>query len=109
LIKFRNALNLGGNGLLGDIPTLWRNLVELRNLDMSVSNLTESVALLERVQLLQALNVSCNIFSGPVPEYVLNFLDPAGNSFNGNSGLCISFHGSNSFCKRSNGLKPSGG
>ena len=58
---------------------------------------------------MQALNVSYNIFSEPVPEYLLKFLDSMGSSFNGNSGIYISCHVSVSSCKRSNVLKPCGG
>ncbi|KQJ98495.1 receptor-like protein kinase [Brachypodium distachyon] len=109
LIKLGIALNLSRNGLVGDIPTLMGNLVELQSLDLSLNNLTGGIATIGRLRSLTALNVSYNTFTGPVPAYLLKFLDSTASSFRGNSGLCISCHSSDSSCKRSNVLKPCGG
>ncbi|KAF7107242.1 hypothetical protein CFC21_107897 [Triticum aestivum] len=103
------ALNLSSNGLVGDLRTPLGNLVELQSLDLSVNNLTGGLGALGSLHSLHALNLSYNRFSGPVPEYLLKFLNSAPSSFNGNSGLCISCRDSDSSCKRSNVLKPCGG
>uniref|UniRef100_A0A453QYL0 non-specific serine/threonine protein kinase n=1 Tax=Aegilops tauschii subsp. strangulata TaxID=200361 RepID=A0A453QYL0_AEGTS len=103
------ALNLSSNGLVGDLRTPLGNLVELQSSDLSVNNLTGGLGALGSLHSLHALNLSYNRFSGPVPEYLLKFLNSAPSSFNGNSGLCISCRDSDSSCKRSNVLKPCGG
>ncbi|KAM3208233.1 hypothetical protein ACQJBY_063105 [Aegilops geniculata] len=103
------AFNLSSNGLVGDIPTPLGNLVELQSLDLSFNNFTGGLGALGSLHSLHALNLSYNRFSGPVPEYLLKFLNSTPSSFNGNSGLCISCRDSDSSCKRSNVLKPCGG
>ncbi|PWZ54876.1 hypothetical protein Zm00014a_033568 [Zea mays] len=109
LVKLGTALNLSSNGLMGDIPTQLGNLVELQNLDFSFNNLTGGLATLRSLGFLQALNVSYNQFSGPVPDNLLKFLSSTSYSFDGNPGLCISCSTSGSSCMGANVLKPCGG
>ncbi|VAI71359.1 unnamed protein product [Triticum turgidum subsp. durum] len=126
------VLNLSQNSLHGALPAQVSSCSKLYILDLSFNSLHGS-ALMTLVMLLElqlggnilggsipsslgklikliALNLSSNgLFSGPVPEYLLKFLNSTPSSFNGNSGLCVSCHDSDSSCKRSDVLKPCGG
>ncbi|KAF0900327.1 hypothetical protein E2562_030615 [Oryza meyeriana var. granulata] len=108
LIKLGIALNLSRNGLIGDIPLLLSNLVELQSLDLSFNNLTGGLASLGNLQFLHFLNVSYNMFSGPVPENLVRFLNSTPSSFSGNPDLCMSCHDNDLSCMGTNVLKPCG-
>uniref|UniRef100_A0A0A9D1D1 non-specific serine/threonine protein kinase n=1 Tax=Arundo donax TaxID=35708 RepID=A0A0A9D1D1_ARUDO len=108
LLKLGIALNLSSNGLVGDIPPQFGDLVELQSLDLSINNLTGGLATLGSLQFLHALNVSYNQFTGPVPDNLLKFLSSTPSSFNGNPGLCISCSANDSFCNGANALKSCG-
>uniref|UniRef100_J3MTG5 non-specific serine/threonine protein kinase n=1 Tax=Oryza brachyantha TaxID=4533 RepID=J3MTG5_ORYBR len=106
LIKLGIALNLSSNGLTGGIPPQLSNLVELQSLDLSFNNLTGGLASLGNLQFLSFLNVSYNMFTGPVPENLVRFLNSTPSSFSGNPDLCMSCHSNDSSCMRTNVLKP---
>nr|CAD1825531.1 unnamed protein product [Ananas comosus var. bracteatus] len=85
MTELRNLKNISlfDNRFTGTIP-------QATNLDLSLNNLTGTVASLADLNSLLALNISYNHFTGPVPENFLKFLNSSPSSFVGNPGLCIS-------------------
>ncbi|KAK7300359.1 hypothetical protein RJT34_11203 [Clitoria ternatea] len=84
------GLNLSSNGLTGDIPSEMRGLQALQSLDVSLNNLTGSIDVLESLVSLIEVNISYNIFHGPVPKALMKLLNSSPSSFMGNPLLCVS-------------------
>ncbi|KAK7300358.1 hypothetical protein RJT34_11202 [Clitoria ternatea] len=84
------GLNLSANGLTGDIPAEMRGLQALQSLDVSLNNLTGSIDVLESLVSLIEVNISYNIFHGPVPKHLMKLLNSSPSSFMGNPLLCVS-------------------
>lgn len=89
LHNLAHALNLSGNKLTGEIPGELGKLSKLQILDISVNNLTGSLAPVSDLLSLLELKVSYNSFSGQIPQALMKFLSSAPSSFSGNPGLCI--------------------
>nr|DAD27622.1 TPA_asm: hypothetical protein HUJ06_029090 [Nelumbo nucifera] len=82
------ALNLSGNGLTGEIPSGMGTLRKLIRLDISWNNLTGNLSELGALGALAELNVSYNLFSDPIPDGLMKFLNSSPSSFWGNPHLC---------------------
>ncbi|KAL6996154.1 hypothetical protein U1Q18_006292 [Sarracenia purpurea var. burkii] len=83
------VLNLSNNGLTGQVPTKFGNLVMLEQLDLSFNNLTGTLADIGELPSLIEVNVSHNYFTGPIPETLMMFLNSSPSSFLGNPNLCV--------------------
>ncbi|EEF49268.1 conserved hypothetical protein [Ricinus communis] len=89
LRNLRYGLNISNIGLVGHIPLELRGLASLISLDISSNNLTGSLEVLDRMQSLLKVNVSHNLFTGPIPETLMKMLNASPSSFFGNPGLCV--------------------
>lgn len=85
-----DSINLSFNLIYGCIPSTTRNLVALKNLDLSCNRLTGHIEnrILESCVSLISLNLSCNSFSGNIPDCFegltfLEKLDLSCNQFSG--------------------------
>lgn len=87
------------NNLTGMIPTELGKLSKLVFLDISWNSLTGSLAPLAELHSLVDVNVSHNIFDGPIPSRLLK-LSPL--SFSDNLGLCCPYQSRNSTSCREN-------
>ncbi|KAJ6376593.1 hypothetical protein OIU76_025699 [Salix suchowensis] len=82
-------LYLGGNKLVGSIPSCLGNVSSLRDLSMGVNNLTSTIPLtLWRLKDIQLLELSSNYLSGSLPLDISNlkvvrYLDISGNQLSG--------------------------
>ncbi|MBC2899758.1 hypothetical protein CFC21_112580 [Triticum aestivum] len=81
------ALNLSHNNLTGTIPARISELSRLSVLDLSYNAFAGNLAPLARMDNLVTLNVSCNNFSGQLPDTKL-FQQLPVSSLAGNQGLC---------------------
>lgn len=104
------ALNLSGNGLIGEIPSELRNLFKLISLDISSNSLTGSLTVLDGMDSLVEINVSHNHFTGAIPGRLMNFLNSSPSSFLDNTGLCVnclpSSGSGDTTCPKNNYLNP---
>ncbi|KAJ7952027.1 receptor-like protein kinase [Quillaja saponaria] len=101
------GLNLSANGLTGGVPLEIGKLKRLLQLDISLNNLTESLAALEDLTSLVKINISDNSFVGPVPETLVKLLNSSVSSYMGNPGLCVQCSSSDGLtCTRNRNLKP---
>nr|GMD85194.1 LRR receptor-like serine/threonine-protein kinase RCH1 [Ipomoea batatas] len=81
-------LNLSRNFLTGPIPESFSNLSKLANMDISHNMLTGSLNAISNLNNLVSLNVSCNNFSGVIPNTKF-FQGLPSSAFLGNQQLCI--------------------
>ncbi|MED6181687.1 hypothetical protein PIB30_021615 [Stylosanthes scabra] len=87
-LKSLVLLNLSNNLFIGDIPSSFRKLSNLEALDLSLNSLSGKIPReLAELTFLEFFNVSFNNLSGPLPENK-QFSTFEGNSFAGNQGLC---------------------
>ncbi|KAF3647534.1 Receptor-like protein kinase [Capsicum annuum] len=82
-------LNLSSNGLTGELPAELGKFTFLEKLDVAGNNITGTLRVLEGMRSLIFVNVSHNLFSGPVPANLMKFLNSTPTSFSGNLGLCV--------------------
>ncbi|KDP34457.1 hypothetical protein JCGZ_11928 [Jatropha curcas] len=97
------ALNLSSNGLTGAIPSELGDLIKLEQLDISNNNLAGTLNVLGDIHTLVRVNVSYNLFTGPIPDTLMAFLNSSPSSFVGNTGLCVNCAPSGSFTCAGNG------
>ncbi|KDP34452.1 hypothetical protein JCGZ_11923 [Jatropha curcas] len=97
------ALNLSSNGLTGAIPSELGDLIKLEQLDISNNNLAGTLNVLGDIHTLVLVNVSYNLFTGPIPDTLMAFLNSSPSSFVGNTGLCVNCAPSGSFTCAGNG------
>ncbi|MED6171841.1 hypothetical protein PIB30_044562 [Stylosanthes scabra] len=87
-LKSLVLLNLSNNLFIGDIPSSFRKLSNLQALDLSLNSLSGKIPQeLAELTFLEFFNVSFNNLSGPIPENN-QFSTFEGNCFAGNQGLC---------------------
>ncbi|KAI5075617.1 hypothetical protein GOP47_0009693 [Adiantum capillus-veneris] len=80
-------LNLSCNTLSGTIPDEFAQLFTLADLDISHNKLSGSLDVLSKMGSLVSLNISYNLFTGPLPDtYVFSSMPV--NNYVGNPGLC---------------------
>ncbi|PHU24789.1 Leucine-rich repeat receptor-like protein kinase PEPR1 [Capsicum chinense] len=82
-------LNLSSNGLTGELPAELGKFTFLEKLDVAGNNITGTLRIFEGMRSLIFVNVSHNLFSGPVPANLMKFLNSTPTSFSGNLGLCV--------------------
>lgn len=101
-------LDLSNNGLSGQLPSGFGNLIMLQRLDVSANNLSGDLSILGGLQALIEINVSSNLFTGPVPEALWSKLNSSPSSFSGNPpGLCVNCLPRDSFnCPGNSVLRP---
>nr|AAG52994.1 receptor-like protein kinase INRPK1c [Ipomoea nil] len=78
----------------------------LEELDVSHNNLSGTLRVLSTIQSLTFINISHNLFSGPVPPSLTKFLNSSPTSFSGNSDLCINCPADGLACPESSILRP---
>ncbi|KAL9274218.1 Receptor-like protein [Drosera capensis] len=83
------ALDLSSNGLTGQLPAELGKLTSLQKLDVSSNNLSGSLTALDSMTSLLELNVSYNLFAGPIPPLLMKLLNLSSQSLLGNPGLCV--------------------
>ncbi|XP_010242315.1 PREDICTED: receptor-like protein kinase [Nelumbo nucifera] len=83
------SLNLSDHGLTGEIPSEIGKLNKIVSLDISHNNLSGSLEVLDALRSLMDVNVSYNLFTGPVPNTLIKLLKYSPSSFLGNPGICV--------------------
>uniref|UniRef100_F6HBZ7 non-specific serine/threonine protein kinase n=1 Tax=Vitis vinifera TaxID=29760 RepID=F6HBZ7_VITVI len=83
------SLNISHNRLTGSLPLELGKLIMLERLDISHNNLSGTLSALDGLHSLVVVDVSYNLFNGPLPETLLLFLNSSPSSLQGNPDLCV--------------------
>ncbi|RVW14583.1 Receptor-like protein kinase [Vitis vinifera] len=83
------SLNISHNRLTGSLPLELGKLIMLEWLDISHNNLSGTLSALDGLHSLVVVDVSYNLFNGPLPETLLLFLNSSPSSLQGNPDLCV--------------------
>ncbi|XP_021843456.1 receptor-like protein kinase isoform X2 [Spinacia oleracea] len=84
-----SALNLSNNRLTAHLPTDFQRLASLQRIDVSHNHLTGSLESLGEMPGLDTVNISYNLFTGPIPPSLVKLFDISPSSFLGNPELCV--------------------
>ena len=88
------SFNLSNNGLTGQLPFELASMTKLKWLYISYNNLTGSLNVLGQLSSsLMELDISENLFTCPVPQTLMNLLNPS--AFIGNPEKCIELEATN--------------